>query len=277
MERKPAVAGAFYPSNAKELSDMIEGFLEKAAVDEQAASSAVSYVAPHAGYIYSGQTAAYTYKALSMMKSLEEHTFVVIGPNHTGRGAPLSISGSDWLTPLGRVKNDVELSEKIKESSEFITIDESAHLAEHSVEVQLPFLQKVVKDPRCCFICMGDQGQDASAILNNAIETAAHALGRRVIVIASSDFDHYESAKMAETKDMPAIKALLTLNTVRFNELIIRTDDTACGYGPITVAGLNAKKNGATKGVLLKYSNSGETTGDYESVVAYSSIIFTKI
>lgn len=273
MERKPAVAGAFYPNEKGRLSAMIKSFLEKASPGS-VSKDAISYVAPHAGYGYSGATQAFTYKALSMRPDLGGSTFVIVGPNHTGLGDPLSASEADWATPLGVVENDTELTRGIKSQSGYITLDEEAHLREHSIEVQLPFLQSVVEKPRCCFICMGDQSQEAAKILGDSINRAAGSLKRKVIVIASSDLNHYESAKTAERKDMPAIRALEELDTPKFNMLIEQAGDSACGYGPITVAASYAREHGGRRGVLLRYSNSGDTTKDYDSVVAYSSIVF---
>ncbi|MEM3281696.1 MAG: MEMO1 family protein [Candidatus Micrarchaeaceae archaeon] len=274
MLRHPAVAGTFYPNDPASIRKFISNAIEEANLNVDA-SNALSFVAPHAGYIYSGRIAAYTYKAVRDMLSRRKiDTFVIIGPNHTGYGAPVAISGKDWETPLGVVKNDIELSNKIAEHR-FVTIDDDAHEYEHSVEVQLPFLQMVAKEPKCTFICMGDQSLEASRALSSAIMDASNALGRSIAVIASSDFNHYESAKTAEKKDLPAIEYLTKLDYISFNSEISRSGDTACGYGPITVAAITAIERKAKKGILLKYGNSGDETKDYSSVVAYASIIFT--
>ena len=275
MIRTPAVAGQFYPSSESELGSIIDEFMSSAQVEEGIAKKAVSYVAPHAGYMYSGRTAAFTYKALSLREGLEDiDTFVIVGPNHTGLGYPVSISGMNWETPLGAVENDLELAFAISEESDYITIDDEAHRLEHSVEVQLPFLQKVIKTPRCCFICMGDQSIKSSEMLGGSIEVAARKLDRNITVIASSDFNHYESAGVAKSKDMPAIKELVKLNYKGFDGKIKKLGDSACGHGPIAVSTILGKGCGAKEGHLLRYSNSGDVTGDYASVVAYSSIMF---
>ena len=276
MVRKPAAAGRFYPSGRSRLSRMIEGFMESALVDRAVAERSVSYVAPHAGYAYSGSVAAFAYKAMSMKKNLEDiDTVVVIGPNHTGLGFPLSISATDWETPLGIVRNDRELALGITNQSGYITVDEKAHSLEHSVEVQLPFIQKVMNEPKCCFICMGDQSAEAGRIICESIQNASAALGREVAVIASSDLNHYESAAIAKKKDIRAIGPLKKLDFDGFRRSIEDSGDSACGYGPIAVSAMFARNKGATAGHLLKYSNSGDVTGDYGSVVAYSSIAFS--
>ncbi|MEM0148641.1 MAG: MEMO1 family protein [Candidatus Micrarchaeaceae archaeon] len=274
MFRHPAVAGAFYPNDKAWIKKFISSAIDDAVLQVDA-SKAISFVAPHAGYIYSGKTAAYTYKALkTALLHRRIDTFVIIGPNHTGYGKPIAVSSMDWETPLGIVKNDNALSNEIAKH-EFITIDEEAHEYEHSIEVQLPFLQMVANEPKCVFICMGDQSLEASKVLSNAIIDASNALGRRIAVIASSDFNHYESAKIAEKKDLPAIEHLKKLDYIGFNASIEASGDTACGYGPITVATIIAIEEKAKEGILLKYSNSGDETKDYSSVVAYASIIFT--
>ncbi len=272
MERKAAVAGAFYPADPKKLRQMIARFMALAETGDRV-SDAVSYVAPHAGYAYSGGVAAYAYNALKHRKDLDEiDTFVIIGPNHTGNGYPISVSNVDWLTPLGRVSNDSDFVKAMVEYSEGITIDESAHLYEHSVEVQLPFLQSVVGKPRCAFVCMGDQSYSSATVIERAVSAAERRTGRRIAVIASSDFNHYESGEVARGKDAPAIGELERLDPKAFHEAIERSGDSACGYGPIAAAALYAKAHGARRGVLLKYANSGDVGGDYSSVVAYASL-----
>jgi len=275
MMRYEAFAGSFYTFDKKGLGQFIDKALQEANVDKGIAEHAVSFVAPHAGYIYSGRVAAYTYKAINIMANTRKvDTFIIIGPNHTGYGTPISVSAQDWHMPFGIVKNDFELSKLITEKSNYINLDESAHSNEHSIEVQLPFLQKTVENPKCVFICMGDQSIEASRELAKAVLDASKELGREIAIIASSDFNHYESAEVAKKKDMPAIEALLKLDYLEFNKRLEQSGDTACGFGPITVAAIFAKEKRAKSGHLLKYANSGDANGDYSSVVAYASIIF---
>jgi hypothetical protein len=275
MARKPVVADIFYPADAKALSGLVAGFMRKAVADRRAAGRALSVVAPHAGYVYSGQVAAYSYAALAEShKHRKFDSLVIIGPNHTGRGEPIAVSLQDWETPLGTVRNDSALSRKIIDHSGLIFEDEAAHAGEHSVEVQLPFVQRAIGDVGCVFICMGDQSRKASELLCTAILSAAKGLGRNAAIIASSDFDHYEPASVAKVKDMPAIEALGRLDADGFDGLLSESGDTACGYGPISVAARFAKSGGAREGRLLKYASSGDVTGDYSSVVAYASIAF---
>lgn len=273
--RAPKFAGSFYPYSKDDTLRFVRGALASANPLGKDLKRASSYVAPHAGYVYSGGTAAFTYKALSLNDRLEKvNTIVIIGPNHTGLGKPISVSLDDWRTPVGVSENDKELSREISGFSDYISMDEDAHAEEHSIEVQLPFLQLVAPGKKLCMICMGDQSLEASRLLSGAILGAAEKKKRDIIVVASSDFNHYESGETAKRKDTQLHDAISKLDYERFNKLVHSLEDTTCGYGPITVATMFAKGMGASRGIILKYSNSGDQTGDYSSVVAYSSVAF---
>lgn len=272
--RKSVFNGSFYPAGKSETEEFIKNAIKKADIPKEV-NDAISYVVPHAGYMYSGKTAAFTYKAMKSSKMTDNtETIIVVGPNHTGIGTPISISIEDWETPFGKASNDKELSKAIAANSEYLQIDEAAHKGEHSIEVQLPFLQYLFPEKRFVFVCMGDQSLAASELLSDAIIKAAEILNRKVLVVASSDFNHYESAEVAKRKDSKLLEAVKTLDHKNFNRLVDEVHDTACGFGPITVAMLFAKDAGMKKGTILKYTNSGEETGDYSSVVAYCSIAF---
>ncbi len=272
MIRKYRFSGKFYQKNKIKLKKEIISYLDQAKISN--IKTGISYVSPHAGYIYSGQTAAYTYKALSINENLNSiDTIIVIGPNHTGYGADIAVSFEDWETPFSILKNNKQLSKEITKYSN-IKHDEIAQINEHSIEVQLPFLSVIAPNKKYCFICMLDQSLRASIDLSNAIFNAAKKINSKIIIIASSDFNHYESADIANTKDTKLINALKYLNYKKFNELIFELNDTACGIGAITTSLLFAKKQGAKKGKLLHYSNSSSKTQDYSNVVAYASLIF---
>ena len=269
--RRSVVAGEFYSSSAKELDAFISGAIDEAMIPE-GMEKGCAYVSPHAGYEYSGKTAAYTYKALSMNAHIKDiDSIVLVGPNHTGIGTQVSVSAADWETPLGIVRNDLELSKAIVESSSNAEFDESAHGEEHSIEVQLPFLQHLGIDKKAAFICMGYQDLETSDDLASAIVNAADKLGRNVVVMASSDFNHYEPVKAGEKKDRALFGKIESLDYAAFNRLVEGIGSSACGYGPITVAMEYAIKRGCKRGVLLDYSNSGLATGDFSSVVDYAS------
>ncbi len=271
--RNAVVAGTFYPAKRQELADFIDDAVRKAKLKGDI-SAAKSYVAPHAGYIYSGKTAAYAFKALSMKSDIKSiDTIVVVGPNHTGYGTPRSISFLDWSTPLGTVENDGELSERLA-SYRGMYKDESGHAYEHSIEVQLPFLQRLLPGKKACFICMGAQETDSARNVCDAIIDASKATGRNVAVLASSDFNHYASRAIAQKKDKPLFEQLCKMDVNRFYALKETSNESACGYGPIAAALMFAKAYGAKNGVLLHNSDSGDETGDIASVVDYASLCF---
>ncbi|MDE1871444.1 MAG: AmmeMemoRadiSam system protein B [Candidatus Micrarchaeota archaeon] len=266
--------GMFYPSSRPEIRKFVESSVKDAEIGEDV-DGANAYVSPHAGYMYSGGTAAYTYRALMENRKLKDaDSIVFVGPNHTGNGRPISVSMEDWETPAGKSLNDRKLSKEIAGSSEYIDVDEEAHSGEHSIEVQLPFLQCLAPEKKVSIICMGDQGLKASRILADAIIKASESTRRNILVIASSDFNHYESAETARRKDMRLLDAAKSLDSAGIISLAGETGDSACGIGPIAVAMLFAKHSGSKRGAVLKYSNSGYATKDYSSVVAYSSIAF---
>ena len=269
--RRSIVAGAFYSSSARELGDFISRAIDEADIPK-GVENGCAYISPHAGYEYSGKTAAYTYKALSMNAHIEDiDSIVLVGPNHTGIGTQVSVSAADWETPLGIVRNDLDLSKAIVGASNIAEFDESAHAEEHSIEVQLPFLQYQKIDKKAAFVCMGYQDLETSDDLASAIVDAADKLGRNIAVIASSDFNHYDPKKVGEKKDKALFGKIESLDYAAFNKLVDDIGSSACGYGPITVAMEYAIKRGCKKGVLLNYSNSGLTTGDFSSVVDYAS------
>ncbi|MDE1869123.1 MAG: AmmeMemoRadiSam system protein B [Candidatus Micrarchaeota archaeon] len=271
--RNSAFAGSFYPSDSKELLEFVSNAVSSADIDSGVATGVKSYVAPHAGYVYSGKPAACTYKLLKE-NAKELDTIVLVGPNHTGMGKAIAISTQDWKTPLGVVNNDVELAKVISEQDSFFSLDEAAHREEHSLEVELPFIQHVAPGTKAVFICMANQGFESSMSLATSIVVSAKQLGRRITVIASSDLNHYEPAAVAKRKDEMLFESIRKLDVDGFYRAVKESEDSACGYGPIAVSLLFARSKGAIQGEILKYSNSGDETGDYESVVSYASIAF---
>ncbi len=269
--RENLFAGSFYPAGKNELNDFIDGVLSQANPDVHEAIKSI--VVPHAGYIYSGRIAALAYKAISL-QAKNFDSAIIIGPNHTGMGDPIGVSMEDWKIPFGLMKNNAKLSEAIASYKNGISIDEASHAEEHSVEVQLPFVYKALGNVPITPICMGYQDINASKHLAEAIKKAVKSTKSKPLIIASSDFNHYESSEAAKKKDLPLIKLLEALDYEAFNPGVAKAGDSACGFGPITVASIIAKDSGAKKGILLGYSNSGERTKDYTSVVAYASMAF---
>jgi len=263
--RKALFNGSFYPYSKERIEELLQKFFE----GKKKKGNAVAVIAPHAGYIYSGNVAAFSYAQLKDF----EGTAVIIGPNHTGFGSLVAVSMQDWETPLGVVETNKELAKAIIKNSKFAREDELAHSQEHSIEVQLPFLQYVAKNFKIVAIAMLDQSLEKAKDLAQAIIKAEKETKEKIVLIASSDFDHYESAEVAKKKDEKVINEILKLNEEAFYERIFEEEDSICGYAPIACSILFAKEKKA-KPVLLNYSNSGEATGDFDSVVAYCSIGF---
>ncbi len=274
--RYPVVAGAFYTSDKTSLERELDGYLKGAKMGARKdARGIVAGVAPHAGYMYSGWVAGFTYARIA-----EEYasppTFVLVGPNHTGEGSGIALSLQDWVTPLGEVRNDKELARAIQKNSNLIDFDETAHLHEHSVEVQLPFLQRTYKNFNFVPICMMMQDAETAEDVGRAVAKAARELKRDVVLIASSDFTHYESAASANKKDKLALAAIEKMDVRAFLETVGRERISACGYAPIGAAIVYAKEMGAKKASVEKYANSGDITHDYAQVVGYASVVFRK-
>lgn len=273
--RLPAVSGQFYPFSRSKIEQDIDGYFDRAKkAGQKELTDLKALVSPHAGYIYSGPTAAYSYAAIPRAF---KGTFVLAGPNHTGMGTPLSLSREDWDAPLGTAKCDRELADAVLKASPNIAEDESAHQAEHSIEVQLPFLQRKFSasgEINFIAICMGDSGFEAASELARAVREAAKRLKRDILFIASSDFTHYEPAEQAKKKDEETIALIRKLDGAGFNRLVASKGLSICGYGPITAAIEYAKASGAKEAKLLNYSNSGAATGGRGPVVAYASIAF---
>jgi len=265
--RYPAVAGSFYTADAKALEAELGGYMARAATHKGKMFAAV---APHAGYMYSGPVAAFTYRAIA--DNVKAPVFVIAGPNHTGEGGLISVSKEVWRTPLGDVRSDGELASAIAREANAL-IDEVAHRSEHSVEVQLPFLQHAFGNFGFVGICMQMQEPESAAALGKAVATVAKRLKRDVFFIASSDFTHYAPRRVASAVDQRAADAICALDADGFWKLI-HAGASICGPGPIAAAMEFAKQRGAKKGVLLRYGDSGEAAGDVTAVVGYASIVF---
>lgn len=279
--RKPYVANAFYAGTKPELTEQISecfkhrfgpGQVPKAI--DRGPRKILGMVCPHAGYMYSGPVAANGYNKLAS-DGLPD-VFVILGPNHSGVGSGVSISTEGgWETPLGISPVDSALAKQVQKASNIMDVDETAHSYEHSIEVQLPFIQFLFKDAaKFIPICMMMQDlQTSRDIAKSIIEQTR---GKDIVIIASSDFTHYEPHDTASRKDRIAIDAITKLDDAALNELGENNRVTMCGYGPITTLIAAAKMLGGVKAELLAYKTSGDITGDKSSVVGYSSILFLR-
>jgi len=261
--RAPAVSGQFYPRNKNDLDRQISRCFEKVPSVERPVLGAV---VPHAGYIYSGNTAAYVYSVLP-----KADTFVLLGPNHTGQGSPVSVSSEKWSTPLGEVSSDIEFIKALPKR--IIDMDETAHRHEHSIEVQLPFLQHRFSDFKIVSICMGMQDEKTALDVGMEIAEAVRKVNKKVVIIASSDFSHYKPEKVAREDDAYFIRSILDMDIPGFYRKLYEREASVCGYGPICAMITATKALGAKKASLLKYSTSGDVTGDLSAVVGYAGIV----
>ncbi|MCJ7743916.1 MAG: AmmeMemoRadiSam system protein B, partial [Dehalococcoidales bacterium] len=259
MIRPPVVAGQFYPASPSQLKAMIKGMIDEKAEKEEV----IGLVSPHAGYEYSGPVAG---ALVSRIKFKD--TFIIMGPNHTGRGKAFSIMTEGvWQTPLGDVEIDSELAKRILGLSRYLKEDQAAHLDEHSIEVQLPFLQYFKPDVKFVPIVFSFGTGDIYQEIGREIARATKELKREVVIMASSDMTHYESQESAQWKDAQAIEAIVELNEEKLLQRVQTLNITMCGYAPAVSLISAARELGATRAELVKYQTSGDTTGDYSSVV----------
>ena len=279
--RPPAQAGTFYPDTEGALRTQIHNcFLHPLgprsvpSVPGTPDDKLVGIIVPHAGYDYSGPIAANSYHRLAS-SGLRE-SVIILGPNHTGYGSGVStMTEGQWATPLGEVPVNSSLASSITKLSGLIDIEEEAHKREHSIEVQLPFLQ-FIYPRRFQFvpICMMLQDLETSMEIGDAIAKVSSRTG--AMLIASSDWTHYESHEAAKKKDMEAIQAVLEMDAKKFQYTIEENHVSTCGYGPVTAVIHASKILGAKQARLLSYQTSGDTAGDKRSVVGYAAIAFTK-
>lgn len=260
--RSCQLAGMFYPKEPSTLSQMLENFFRSAGIPKINARGIVS---PHAGYMYSGSTAAIGYSAI---ESGFDGTFVVIGPSH--RGFPTTLSRIPWETPLGPVMVDTQLIDAL---SFPVQEEVMAFGNENSIEVQIPFIRYRFPKARIVPLMMGPQTLLEVQRISKNLSQAILDNARPVRIVASSDFSHYVPAEKARQNDMYAIEALIELDTTEFFRRIKEYGITACGYGPIGVMIETLKEvSGHSEALLLSYTNSGDVTGDWDSVVAYAAV-----
>lgn len=268
MIRNPVVAGMFYPGSAPSLQQQIGELVEERAVKEDV----LGLVSPHAGYMYSGHVAGAVISRIVL-----KDTFIIIGPNHTGMGHPFSMMAEGvWKTPLGDVDIDSELAASILKAAPSLEEDHVAHLEEHSIEVQLPFLQYFKRDVKIVPIVLAQGTGDIYKEIGLGIAEACKSLGREAIIMASSDMNHYEPQHIANDKDSKAIEAILALDEDELLKRIAEFRISMCGYGPTVVMLSACKEMGATTAELVVHQTSGDVTGDHHSVVGYAGILIKR-
>jgi AmmeMemoRadiSam system protein B len=279
--RYPAVAGSWYAGTPNGLRKQIEQLFTHRlgpgslpSVVEDGPRNIVGLVVPHAGYMASGPVAAHAYHHLA--ENGKPDVVVIFGPNHTGHGSALAVMNEgSWRTPLGDVDIDTETANKILQTCSILDVDDRAHVYEHSIELQLPFLQYLYgSEFKFVPICFMIQDLESSREVGRAVASALE--NKNGLVIASSDLTHYEPQERAEKKDKMAIDAALDMDEEKYYHTVEAYGISTCGYGPVMAAITAAKGLGAKKAELLIYKTSGDVLGDSSAVVGYASIAFIK-
>ena len=267
MIRLPAVAGRFYPDDPGRLRSAVDSFL--AGAGEEKKIHARACLVPHAGYVYSGRVAGEVYRRMEIPGRV-----ILLGPRHFPRGAPFAIlSDGAWQTPLGMAPIDRLLAEEIVRAFSLLRENAAAHSAEHSLEVQLPFLQRLV--PLFAFvpIVIGPAQWEPLEALGHALARVIAAEREPVLLIASSDMNHYESDAITRVKDHKAIDRILALDARKLFDTVRDENISMCGYAAAVATLIAARDLGAARAELVRYATSGELNGDLQEVVGYAGIV----
>lgn len=265
MLRQAAVAGRFYPGDPEVLRADVNSYL----VAQPERVSAIGCVTPHAGYMYSGRVAGAVFSRLEIPARC-----IVLGPNHTGRGHPLAITKEgEWRTPLGDVPVDAELAEQLCRTFPALQDDSAAHYSEHAIEVELPFLQLTRPDVKFVPIAIGTGRLLLLEELGEALSKVVAGQEKTVLIVASSDMNHYEDDATTRVKDHKAIEKILQLDARGLYQTILNESISMCGFGPAVAMLAAATRLGAEAAELVEYATSAEVSGDRDTVVGYAGII----
>ena len=265
MDRNAVVAGHFYP---KDKASLIEN-LEKLILSKAEKKTAKGIVLPHAGFQYSGAVAGETIGSVVVPEVV-----IILGPSHTGQGHPYSIISSGiWKTPLGEINISEELAKKLLLENSLLVEDESAHAYEHCVEVLLPFIQFINNQTKIVPIVISDFKNENFKEIGKSIAAVISKFNQDVLLIASTDFTHYEPQDQACKKDAEVIDAILKLDSNKMLKIVREQKISMCGYAPVAVMVNACSELKAQKGDLIKYQTSGDASGDYDSVVGYGGIV----
>jgi AmmeMemoRadiSam system protein B len=267
--RRPAVAGRFYPGDPEDLRAEAQAYLSQSKSNDQTAVQAIGCITPHAGYLYSGHVAGAVFARLEIPERC-----VVLCPNHTGMGRALAIlSEGAWETPLGEVPVDEGLAGALKRQFPALHEDAAAHRAEHAIEVELPFLQLRQPKLQIVPIALGTGQFEVLEALGVALAEVVAAQAAPVLIVASSDMNHYESDAVTRVKDHKAIERILTLDPRGLFDVVTQQNISMCGFGPAVVMLTAARQLGATSAELVKYATSGDISGDRNAVVGYAGVV----
>lgn len=264
--RHPAVAGRFYPGDPDDLRAEAQSYLSS---DKSQAVRAIGCIAPHAGYMYSGHVAGAVFAHLEIPERC-----IVLCPNHTGMGSPLAIiCEGAWKTPLGNVPIDSELAHSLRAAFPALEEDAAAHRAEHAAEVELPFLQLRQAKLKFVPIAVGTGRLEVLEALGEALGGVISVQKDPILIVASSDMNHYESDAITRAKDHRAIERILSLDPHGLYEVVTQQNVTMCGFGPAVAMLTAARRLGAKSAELVKYATSGDISGDRNMVVGYAGVI----
>jgi AmmeMemoRadiSam system protein B len=267
MIRPPAVAGQFYPADGEKLAQEVGSYM----VPDAERRKAMAIVSPHAGYVYSGHVAGAVFSSVDLPE-----LFIVLSPNHTGVGAAAAMmSEGAWAIPGGEIPIASELAGAIASRSNVIKEDPIAHVREHSLEVQLPFIHWAAKDPKFVPICLRTHRYSELENIGKAIAGAVRDCGEEVLIVASTDMSHFHYDEEARRIDKKAIDKILALDPKGLLDLVLGEQISMCGVAPVTAALIAALELGATKAELIKYATSGDIFGDRSNVVGYAGIRVT--
>ncbi|MDD2897722.1 MAG: AmmeMemoRadiSam system protein B [Desulfuromonadaceae bacterium] len=264
MQRQPVVAGQFYPGSERTLRTTLSQFI----LEHVSGKQVKGIISPHAGYVYSGAIAGRVYSQVTIPE-----TVLIIGPNHHGAGhAAALFPEGEWLTPLGPVPVNSRLNSLLLQHGSYLRNDSVAHQNEHSLEVQLPFIQYLRPDVTLCAICIGHGDYAVLREIGQGIAAAIQEYGRDVLIVASSDMTHYESADSAFSKDRQALKRVVALDGKGLLDVCHQQRITMCGVVPATVMIEAALQLGASNAEVVAYGTSGDVTGDNKQVVGYAAV-----
>ena len=269
MKRSPAVAHQFYPGTLSTLSGMLSDLIPS--TPSASKQDALAVVSPHAGYVYSGSVAGETFARVNIPEDV-----IILGPNHHGRGAPVALmTEGEWEMPMGIVPIASELAEQIAANSDVVEPDHMAHIHEHSLEVQVPFLQYFQKNLKIAPLVIARIPYDACVEIGRGIAKAVKDFGKPVLIVASTDMTHYESRKEATAKDRMAIERIKALDPEGLYSTVHDNRISMCGVMPTTIALAAAIELGAKNSELVRYTDSGETSGDVNQVVGYAGFVIS--
>jgi AmmeMemoRadiSam system protein B len=272
MIRHPAVAGQFYPASAKQVAAELDTLIRPSAAPQEA----IAVVVPHAGWMYSGATAGILYSNVLIPSRV-----IMVGPNHHGVGSTYAVFGlGAWRTPAGDVPIDQLLARQLLDNCDLLAEDATAHGHEHSLEVQVPMLLRVNPGVQIVPVLIGggwpeSGGRTKLRQIGRAIAETVKKRSERILLVASTDLNHYEDQQTSNRKDKLALDAVVNLDEEALMDRVREHDISMCGVAPTYIVLAGAKQLGAKRAQLLDYRTSGDVSGDYSAVVGYGAVVIT--